>query len=100
MSQKGVRVKPFLKSLGFSLAVNAVIALAELVAAPIHASGHGQSALGYFIGATHIVSMPGFTFSGLANLRYNDAWTRRGFAAEMAVNLVFWAIVAVVYLRM
>jgi len=100
MSQKGCPLKQFLKPLWFSLVVNALIALAELVAAPIHAAGHAQSVLGYYIGATHILSMPGFTFSGLANLRWNDTWTRRGFAAEVAVNLVFWTVVGVVYMRL
>ena len=101
MSQKGVtRVKRFLKPFWFSLVINALIALAELVAAPIHASGRAQPVLGYYIGATHLLSMPGFTVSGLANLRYNDAWSRRGFAVEMMVNLVFWTVVALAYQRM
>lgn len=100
MSQKGVPVKRFLKPLWFSLVVNALIALAELVAAPVHASGRAQSVLGYYIGTCHILGTPGFTVSGLANLRYNDAWSRRGFAVEMVVNLVFWAGVALAYSRM
>jgi predicted MPP superfamily phosphohydrolase len=93
-------VQSFLKAFWFSVAVNAVIALAELVAAPIHASGRAQPVLGYYIGAAHILSMPGFTFSGLTNLRYNDTWTRRGFAAEMLVNLAFWTVVGLAYTRM
>jgi hypothetical protein len=93
-------VKRFLDALWFSLAVNAVIALAELVAEPAHSAGRAQGVLGYFMGAAHIMNMPGFTFAGLAGLRPRDAWTWPAFAAAMAVNLVFWTLVALAYQRL
>jgi hypothetical protein len=93
-------VKKYLKALWFALAIDASIALGDLVLTPIHAAGRAQALLGYALGLLHLLNMPGFTFSGMAGLRPHDAWTKRGFVAGLIVNFLFWGVVALAYLRL
>ena len=93
-------LKKHLNALWFTLAVNASIALGDLVLTPIHAAGRAQVWLGYALGFLHLLNMPGFTFAGMAGLRPHDAWTKRGFVAALAVDFIFWGAAALAYLRL
>jgi predicted MPP superfamily phosphohydrolase len=86
--------------LWFGFALTAAVALSDLVLSPIHASGRAQRPLGYILGASHLVNMPGFTFSGLLGLRPRDSWTLRAFAVAIVIDLLFWTAVAVAGLRL
>jgi predicted MPP superfamily phosphohydrolase len=83
------------REIGFALAVNALIVVADLVAAPIHSAGRGQAVLGYFLGGTHILNMPGWTVGDWLGLRPQHRWTWPGFWVALPVNLVFWFAVGV-----
>jgi predicted MPP superfamily phosphohydrolase len=85
--------------LGPTLWLNGILAIADLVLAPLHAGGWGQSLLGYIIGFAHTLGLPGHTVSSLAGLRPSHRWTWPAFWAGLAVNLVFWFAVALIVER-
>jgi hypothetical protein len=87
-------------AIGFSLVVAAWIAAAQIIAAPVHAAGHHQGVLGYVLGASHILDMPGFTASELLGLHPKHEWTWMGFAVALGVDLVFWTGVAAILIRL
>jgi predicted MPP superfamily phosphohydrolase len=80
-----------------SLLVNTFGVLADLIAAPLHAAGHGQGLLGYVVGAGHILDMIGFAAAEWTGLHPGHTWTWRGFVAALVVNLIFWTVVALVW---
>ena len=81
------------------LVVAALIAVAELVAAPVHAQGRGQDFLGYFLGAGHLLNLPGFTAAALAGLIPQHQWTPKGLAVAATVSGLFWGVVVAIVIR-
>jgi uncharacterized protein len=81
------------------LVVAALIAVAELAAAPVHAAGRGQDFLGYFLGAAHLLNLPGFTAAALAGLIPRAEWTGRGLALAITVSGLFWGVVVAIVIR-
>lgn len=79
--------------------VAALIAVAELAAAPVHATGRGQDFLGYFLGAAHLLNMPGFTVAALSGLIPGHQWTPKGLAVAIVVSGVFWGVAVAIYVR-
>jgi predicted MPP superfamily phosphohydrolase len=82
------------------MVVAALIAVAELAAAPVHAAGRGQDFLGYFLGAAHLLNLPGFTAAALAGLIPRAEWTGEGLALAITVSGLFWGVVAAIVIRM
>ncbi|MDB5319416.1 MAG: putative metallophosphoesterase [Phycisphaerales bacterium] len=82
-----------------SLVVAALIAVAELAAAPVHAAGRGQDFLGYFLGAAHLLNLPGFTAAALSGLIPGHQWAGKGLALAVTVSGVFWGVVVAIVIR-
>jgi predicted MPP superfamily phosphohydrolase len=79
--------------------VAALIAVAELAAAPVHAQGRAQGLLGYFLGASDLLNLPGFTAAALAGLIPQHQWTPKGLAVAATVSGLFWGVVVAIVIR-
>jgi len=88
------------KALGISLAINLLIVAADLIAAPLHAQNHWQGVLGYFLGATHLLNLPGYTAAEFLSPRLDQHWTIPAFAIALGVNLLFWLFAATLFIRL
>ncbi len=87
-------------ALWFGLAVAALIAVAELAAAPAHAAGRGQAFLGYFLGAAHLLNLPGFTAAAaIAGLVRAHTLTGLALAISISVSGAFWGVAAAICIR-
>src|SRR3954454_8755340 len=81
------------------LVVAALIAVAELAAAPVHAQERGQDFLGYFLGAAHLLNLPGFTIAAVGGLIPGHQWAGRGLAVAIPVSGIFWGGVVAIVIR-
>lgn len=81
------------KVLWCTVAVNASIALIELITARWHEDGHAHHVLGYVNGLGHILQLPGFTFAGFVGLRPGHFWNWPAFWCALGVNVLFYGIV-------
>jgi predicted MPP superfamily phosphohydrolase len=93
-------VKKLSKPLGFALTINLLIVAADLVARPLHAAGQAQTLLSYFLGATHLLNLPGFIASEWAGTRPDHRWTWAAFTVGTAINFPFWLITAILLTRL
>src|SRR3954468_19087318 len=75
------------------LTVALLIALADLVVAPLHRAGHIQGMGGFYVGAVHLLNLPGHTIAGVFGLWERHRWTWQGFAMAMPISTAFWMVV-------
>lgn len=55
--------------------------------------------LGYFLGAGHLLNLPGFTAAALAGLIPQHQWTPKGLALATTVSGLFWGVVVAIIIR-
>jgi predicted MPP superfamily phosphohydrolase len=86
-------------ALWFSLSVTALIAVTELFAAPVHAAGRAQAVLGYLLGVSHLLNLPGFTVAAIAGLISSREWNAQALTTSIVVSGAFWGVAAATSIR-
>jgi predicted MPP superfamily phosphohydrolase len=97
--RKGRILRQYRYALWLSLTVAALVAVAEVAAAPIHAAGFGQGVLGYLLGAAHLLNLPGFTAAEVTGRLSRHGWTWGGLALAVSVSGIFWGLTAAICIR-